>query len=181
MCLFSFTKKARVDVKSNFCVWTGSSDWYEGKNSMLLVLRIGSDLPQCQNRAEGLHARWAMCLCCRCFLSSSLPVLIYLTSLSVWEADLSPPLLFKASPSRSLRRWRTAHLGWSCPRPLSTRPRPSLLRGRASRSSSWYPTLGGTLCRKGRARAGRGSSWRSPQFLHLSWTAPSSEWSTPSW
>lgn len=68
-----------------------------------------------------------------------------------------PPLFFKASPSRSLQRWRTAHPGWLCPKPLSTRPRPSSPRGRASRSSSWYPTLGGTLWPKGRARAGRGS------------------------
>lgn len=52
-----------VAIKSDFCVWTGSSDWYKGENSVLLVLRVGSDLPQCQNRAEGLHARWAAPLC----------------------------------------------------------------------------------------------------------------------
>lgn len=35
----------------------GSSGWDEGENSVLLVLRLGSDLSQCQNRAKGLHTR----------------------------------------------------------------------------------------------------------------------------
>lgn len=35
----------------------GSSGWDKGENSVLLVLRLGSDLSQCQNRAKGLHTR----------------------------------------------------------------------------------------------------------------------------
>lgn len=39
------------------CVWTGPSGWNKGEDSVLLVLRVGSNFPQCQNREEGLHAR----------------------------------------------------------------------------------------------------------------------------
>lgn len=104
----------------------------------------------------------------------------YLTSLSVWRTDLFS-LLSKASQYKSSPRWRTVRPESWCPRLLCTKPRPSSPRVRASRSSSWCPIWEETLCRRGRARAGRANCSRSRRCPRPSWTVPSSKWSTPSW
>lgn len=88
---------------------------------------------------------------------------------------------FQESRSRSLLRLRTARPAWWCQRQPFTRPRPSMPKGRWRRLSSWWPTCGESPCPQAKPRPGVARCWRSRQSHPPSWTAASSEWSTPSW
>lgn len=98
-------------------------------------------------------------------------VLIHYLALWPWQE----------SRSRSSQRSRIARPAWWCQRQPFTRPRPSMPKGRWRRSSSWWPTCGESHCPPARQRLGAARCWRSRPCHPPSWTAASSEWSTPSW
>lgn len=92
-----------------------------------------------------------------------------------------PSRTLQESRSRSLQRLRTARPAWWFQRQPFTKPRPSMPKGRWRRSSSWWPICGESLCPRAKRRPGAARCWRSRLSRPPSWTAASSEWSTPSW